>query len=224
MSGPGSPAVKANVDSGRYRPSRQMCVFSFHAAAHALIIGALLLAGNAFADECRPSPIGKHPIVSSESVKQPHPDGTWSYWQCSDPYVVRFRVELLRHDHKPKLPDFTGLTLEQSFDALIAANRNKPYDDPSLASLRAAAEAHIAAHMPPLPKWAVAKNGTTTTRPVYGRNEDGTLGALVKGVRSPVGAECICSADGGRVVSGSSTYCAFGSEDPVRVTLCKPVP
>jgi hypothetical protein len=212
VSGPGSPAVEANVDSGRYRPSRQMCVFSFHAAAHWLIVGALLLSGNAFA--CKPAPwgTGSYPVTST-NAGEPHADGEWAYWFCQDAFKTTWQMRLRK----------TGAPIE-AFAAIEAANITLSLDDPSLAGLKEAALTHLDSRIPPDPTWAVAKNGTTLTRPIYARNEDGTLGALDKSARATVSAECQCADPLQRVVSGSSVYCAFRVEAPLRVTLCKPVP
>lgn len=185
-----------------------------------LVLGVLT---EARADECRPAPFGPgSAIVSSDSVDQPHPDGVWSYWRCADAFTVRTRVELRRHDHRLQLPDFAGLTLAQSFDALIVANRDTPYDAPTLASLRAAAEAHAAAHPVPAPRWAVAKNGTAADRPVYVRKADGTRSTTaLAGVRAAVGAPCTCADPARRVGDGTgSTYCDPRAVLPVVVTLC----
>ena len=184
-----------------------------------LLFGSLARA----AADCRPAPFGDgSAIVSSDSVNAPHADGVWSYWRCPDAFMVRTRYELRRHEHRLQLPDVAGLTLAQAFDALIVANRDTPYEAPALAGLRAAAEAHAAAHRPPVPRWVVAKNGTTTTRPVYLRNADGTRATTaLAGVRATVGAPCSCADPARRVGDGTgSTYCDPRAVTPVVVTLC----
>jgi hypothetical protein len=116
------------------------------------------------------------------------------------------------------------MTLPQSLQAIWDANVKVDLTDESVIALTGAAVAHIEAHMPSRPTWAVAKNGTTLTRPVYARNANGTLGSLASGVRATVGATCLCADEGLRVVSGTSTYCATKTGEPVQVTLCKLVP
>lgn len=60
----------------------------------------------------------------------------------------------------------------------------------------------------------VAPNGTSTTRPVYPLNADGTRGTTaVAGVRAPVGSPC----DIGRRVAGTNYYALPGTQT---VTLC----
>jgi hypothetical protein len=162
--------------------------------------------------------------MTTSTGTTPHADGEWAYWFCPDPYKVAYVVTARHKDTQFKVPATDGMTVPQMLEAIWTANVATSLGDPKLLPLTQAAVDHLSGRLPPVPKWAVAKNGTTTTRPVYLRNENGTLGALVKDARATVGAECTCSADGGRVVSGSSTYCAFGPEDPVRVTLCKPAP
>lgn len=178
------------------------------------------------AHACQPAPFGSgSPIVSSDSEDLAHVDGVWGYYRCADPFSVRTVFLLRRNDHRLQLPNFDGLTLAQSFDALMAANIDLPLSDPSLASLRAAAEAHAAAHPVPSPKWAVAKNGATLTRPVYPLKADGTRGTTaVSGVRATVGAPCTCSDPARRVGDGiTSTYCDPRDVLPVVVTLCTKV-
>jgi hypothetical protein len=192
----------------------------------AVAIGCLLGVLSEAVRACQPAPFGAgSPAVSSDSIDQPHPDGTWAYWRCVDAFSVRTHVELRRHDHKLQLPNFDGMTLAQSFDALIVANRDTHYDAPALASLRAAAEAHAAAHPVAAPKWVVAKNGTTLTRPVYPLKADGTRGTTaVAGIRATVGAPCTCADPARRVGDGTaSTYCDPRDVLPVVVTLCTKV-
>jgi hypothetical protein len=193
--------------------------------ARALLIFLALFAGQARADDCLPVPFGAAPLVSSDSVDLPHADGTWAYYRCVGPFDVKTRFLLRRNDHRLQFPDFSGLSMAQAFDALLAANLDTPFDDPSLASLRAAAEAHAAAHPVPTPRWVVAKNGTTLTRPVYLRKADGTRSTTaVSGVRADVGAPCTCADPARRVGDGSgSTYCDPRSVLPVVVTLCTKV-
>jgi hypothetical protein len=196
---------------------------AFRAAAHALIVGALLLAGNAFA--CKPAPwgTGSYPVTST-NAGEPHADGEWAYWFCQDAFKTTWQMRLRKTGAPIVIPSLKDKTPTEAFAAIEAANITLSLDDPSLAGLKEAALTHLDSRIPPDPTWAVAKNSTTLTRPVYARNEDGTLGALDKSVRATVGAECQCADPLQRVVSGASVYCAFRVEAPLRVTLCKPVP
>jgi hypothetical protein len=196
---------------------------AFRAAAHALIVVALMLAGNAFA--CKPAPwgTGSYPVTST-NAGEPHADGEWAYWFCQDAFKTTWQMRLRKTGAPIVIPSLKDKTPTEAFAAIEAANITLSLDDPSLAGLKEAALTHLDSRIPPDPTWAVAKNSTTLTRPVYARNEDGTLGALDKSVRATVGAECQCADPLQRVVSGASVYCAFRVEAPLRVTLCKPVP
>ena len=202
------------------------CASAFRTAAHALIIGALLIAGNAFAaPQCWPKPFGTGSYMVTSTAVAPEQVGEWAYWFCPDPYRVSFVITTRAAGVELKLPASTeGMTAAQMLQALWDANVTTDLLDDKVIALTGAAVFHIEAHMPPRPKWAVAKNGTTLTRPVYARNANGTLGSLVSGVRATVGATCLCADEGLRVVSGTSTYCATKTGEPVQVTLCKPAP
>jgi hypothetical protein len=208
---------------GQRSHSLRVCVF--HAAAHVLFVAALLFAGNAFAvPQCWPKPVGTGSYMTTSTGTTVHPDGEWAYWFCPDPYAISFVITARHKDTQFQTPNTDGMTVVQMLEAIWAANIDASLGDPRLTGLRDAAIAHLQTNKPPAPKWAVAKNGTTLTRPVYARNADGTLGPLVSGVRAPVGAECFVSSAALRVVSGSSTYGAIKLGEPVQVTLCKPVP
>jgi hypothetical protein len=181
--------------------------------------------GSAFAaPQCWPKPFGAGSYMVTSTAVQPNEFGEWAYWFCPDPYRVSFVITARAKDRQLKFPATDGMSVAQTLDAIWTANVDTRLDDEKLIALEGAAVAHIEAHMPPRPKWAVAKNGTTLTRPVYARNANGTLGPLVSGVRATVGATCLCADEGLRVVSGTSTYCATKTGEPVQVTLCKLVP
>lgn len=232
MSGPGAisglygqrePILADFRSARRCRTFTASSVSAFHAAAHIAIVVIGFLAGNAFA--CMPAPwgTGSYPVTST-NAGQPHPDGEWAYWFCYTPYKTTWEMRLRKTGAPIVIPSLKDKTPAQAFEAIEAANMTLSLDDPSLAGLKAAAFKHLDEHIPPDPLWAVAKNGTTLTRPVYVRNADGTLGAVDKTLRATVGEQCQCSEAASRVVSGTSTYCTWKVDQPARVTLCKAVP
>jgi hypothetical protein len=162
--------------------------------------------------------------MTTSTAVAPNEFGEWAYWFCPDPFKVSFVITARAKGAELKLPATDGMTVAQSLQALWDANVSVDLNDDAVIAQTGAAMAHIESHLPPRPKWAVAKNGTTLTRPVYVRNDDGTLGAVDKALRAPVGEQCQCSEAVSRVVSGTSTYCGFKVDQPARVTLCKPVP
>jgi hypothetical protein len=83
----------------------------------------------------------------------------------------------------------------------------------SYAALKTIADAQLAATKPgatPAPPAAptlkVAVNGTSPDRPVKNFNQDGTVGADVKGERARVGDTCNCATNLAKV--GTTTYCS----------------
>lgn len=190
------------------------------------VLLGLLFGSLARAQDTRPAPFGPCSAwVTSESAGQPHADGTWFVWFCSDAFSVTPHWRALRYDFKLKAPAAAS-TPAGVFDSFQAANMTTPAGDPSLSGLRDAALAWAAANAPPAPRWIVAKNGTTTTRPVYLRNADGTRATTaLAGIRATVGAPCTCADPARRVGDGTgSTYCDPRAVTPVVVTLCTRAP
>lgn len=188
-----------------------------------ILLGCALAAvGEARAQDTRPAPFGPcSAYVTSESVGQPHADGNWAVWFCADAYGVTPHWRAWRYDFRLKWPAAAS-TPAAAFDAFQALNMTTPADDPSLAGLRAAALAWAAKNAPPAPKWVVAKNGTTPTRPTYERKADGTKGDKTV-ILATVGEPCDCSSPLRRVISGTTTMCEARGPDaplPAVVAVC----
>lgn len=81
-----------------------------------------------------------------------------------------------------------------------AANSPLPCADTAISSICDTARAEMAkVPLPDPPRFVVAKNGTTLTRPVYRLDlKTMTVGDLIAGKRAPVGVECACWASGVR--------------------------
>lgn len=169
-------------------------------AALALSLASLCASAQAPFPDCKPASIA--------DVRPGLADGgAWAYWFCSDGFSVWYTWRAVR-------TEATSQQMVQSVRAYVAGG---PFpdvamvlsgDDASLASLRLAVAAAVAADpaAPVKPVWVVAKNGDITTRPAY---------ALVDGVRSTVstsratvGATCNCVE---RVVESKTVYCGVSA-------------
>lgn len=179
------------------------------------------------APQCWPKPFGTGSYMVTSAAAAPNSFGEWAYWFCPDPFKVSFVITTRAKGTELKLPPTTeGMTPAQILQAVWDANVAVDLNDDKVIALTGAAVFHIEAHMPARPKWIVAKNGTTTTRPVYLRNADGTRAtAALSGVRATVGAPCTCADPARRVGDGTgSTYCDPRDVQPVVVTLCTRAP
>lgn len=106
-----------------------------------------------------------------------------------------------------------------------AANSPLPCSDTAIRSICDTARAEMAkVPLPDPPRFVVAKNGTTLTRPVYRLDlTTRTVGEIIAGLRAPVGAECACWASGVR--KNGTAYCTWVSEAKDtradQVTMCR---
>ena len=184
----------------------------------------LLFVGSVHAaPQCWPKPFGTGSYMVTSTAVAPEEVGEWAYWWCPDPFKVSFVITTRAKGTELKLPSATeGMTPAQMLQALWDANVTVDLLDDKVIALTGAAVFHIEAHMPARPKWVVAKNGATLTRPVYLRKADGTRSTTaVSGVRATVGAPCTCADPARRVGDGSAaTYCDPRDIAPVVVTLC----
>jgi hypothetical protein len=187
----------------------------------------LLFVGSASAaPQCWPKPFGTGSFMVTSTTVEPNEFGEWAYWFCPDPFKVSFVITTRAKGTELRVPVTEGMTVTQTLQAIWDANVKVDLLDDKVIALTGAAVGHIEAHMPARPKWVVAKNGTTTTRPVYLRKADGTRStSAVSGVRATVGAPCTCDDPARRVGDGTTaTYCDPRAVTPVVVTLCTRLP
>lgn len=181
-----------------------------------LILLALLLFsffGSAVAAVCLPKV-----VTDIRGGVVANPDGVnkdfFAYWFCDDGYVqsTEWRA-ILGSTVVPSTAYPASKVL-----AYAAINPTITANDPSIAHIRTAAFAAVAADTPPAaPHWIVTKNGTFTTRPVF-LMFNGKTQATKK--LATVAANCNCAH---RYVTGSSVYCELAGGTIGEVALCNRV-
>lgn len=127
----------------------------------------------------------------------------WAAWRYVDADGFRYRsaIVVLRRDHVLQLtPPNAGESMRDYANRMWVTNVRLPCTDTAISSICDTARTALAATAAPEPpRFVVAKNGTTATRPVYALDlKTKTVGALIPGVRAPVGADCACWASGVR--------------------------
>lgn len=154
----------------------------------------------------------------------------WAAWRYvnADGFRYRDAIVVLRRDHVLQLtPPNDGEAMRDYAARMWAQHVRLPCTDTAISSICDTARAELAKIEPPAPpRYVVAKNGTTTTRPVYAFDaRTKTVGELLVGVRAPVGVECVCAAAGAR--KNGTAYCAWAEPaEPVatmrvdRATVC----
>lgn len=152
----------------------------------------------------------------------------WAAWRYLDADGFRYRtfVAVLRRDKVLNLTaPLPGETPGAYYTRMWSANAPLPCTDSAISSICDTAFAEIRKiPLPEPPRFIVAKNGTSTTRPVYALDlQTKTIGALIPGVRAPVGADCACWASGVR--RSGAAYCAWSSPNADtradQVTVCR---
>lgn len=155
----------------------------------------------------------------------------WAAWRYLDDNGFEWRtyVAVLRRDKVLELtPQLPGEAVATYYTRMWVASNPLPCSDSAISSICDTARAEIAKIDPPEPPaFTVAKNGTTPTRPVYSLDlRTKTLGALIPGLRAPVGADCACWASGVR--KNGTAYCTWVSEAQDtradQVTMCRSAP
>lgn len=152
----------------------------------------------------------------------------WAAWRYLDDDGFRYRtfVAVLRRDKVLNLTaPLPGENPGAYYTRMWSANAPLPCTDTAISSICDTARNAIREIPPPAPpRFVVAKNGTTATRPVYSLDlTTKTVGALIPGVRAPVGAECACWASGVR--KSGTPYCAWATAAADtradQVTVCR---
>lgn len=133
----------------------------------------------------------------------------WAGWHYLDANGFEWRtfIGVLRRDKVLQLSaPRTGENPADYYNRMWSANAQLPCTDTAISSICDTARAEMAkTPAPPDPVFVVAKNGTSTTRPMYALNVDAnTVGAQIS-KRAPVGARCECTVSGVR--KGSTAYC-----------------
>lgn len=171
----------------------------------------LLLCFSAQAQE----PPKQWPIIGDtrEFVTGKHGDDDaghrWAAWRYLDSNGFEWRdfIAVLRRDKVLELtPQLPGEAAAAYYTRMWVANAPLPCSDTAISSICDTARVALAKTPPPQnPRFVVAKNGTSATRPMYALNVDAnTVGALIS-KRAPVGAKCECAGLGVR--KGSTAYC-----------------
>jgi len=151
----------------------------------------------------------------------------WAHWYYLSDDGFRWIAtwQVLRRDKVLiTVPEVKGETAQEYMARVYKANMPLPCSDTAIKSICDTARAdQVSKPLPEPPRFSVATNGTSPTRPVKSLNiATKTLGATLA-KRAPVGAECICWASGVR--SGTSAWCAWasplGDTRADEVTLCR---
>jgi hypothetical protein len=141
--------------------------------------------------------------------------GGW--WWCTKEaeYSSRLVRVAARADYQTKIPNTSGMTIAQTFEAVWAANVtmdcNQADTDPAHelhAICTALTEAALAAtDRPAPPLWIVARNGTYSTRPAYAAEvlADGSMKWTANGKLAKVLDPCACHVVAVR--RGAQTMC-----------------
>lgn len=152
----------------------------------------------------------------------------WAAWRYLDDNGFRYRtfIAVIRRDKVLNLTaPLPGESPSAYYTRMWSANAPLPCSDSAISSICDTARQAMSQVPSPIPpKFVVAKNGTTLTRPVYRLDlTTRTVGAIISGVRAPVGVDCACWASGVR--KASTPYCAWtspnGDTKADEVTVCR---
>lgn len=152
----------------------------------------------------------------------------WAAWRylSDDGFRYVTFIAVLRRDKVLNLTaPLPGENPGAYYTRMWSANAPLPCTDTAIMSICDTARAEIAKiPVPPPPRFVVAKNGTSTTRPAYQFDTTTrTVGELIPGVRAPVGIDCACWASGAR--RSGVAYCAWTSPNADtradQVTVCR---
>lgn len=153
----------------------------------------------------------------------------WAAWRYLDDDGFRYRtfIAVLRRDKVLNLTaPLAGESPGAYYTRMWSANAPLPCSDTAISAIcDTARQAMAQVPSPNPPAFVVAKNGTSTTRPVYSFDvTTRTVGVLLSGVRAPVGGQCACWASGVR--KNGTPYCAWATNNADtradQVTICRP--
>jgi hypothetical protein len=149
---------------------------------------------------------GKHGIDDAG-----HRWGAWRYLSADGFRWVSYTAALRRDKVLNLTAQLPGETPAAWATRMWHVNAPLPCSDTAISAICDTARAELARITPPEPpRFVVAKNGTTLTRPVYRLDlETKTVGELIAGKRAPVGVECACWASGVR--RNGTAMCAWTS-------------
>jgi len=193
-----------------------------------LFIALLFVFSNAFAQPAQWPGVGKTADFITGKHGSDDDGHRWAAWRylSADGFKWVGYTAVLRRD---KVLNLTtpqpGEKLDDYLNRMWAANGALPCSDTAISSICDTARLELNKITPPEPPvFVVAKNGTSTTRPMYSFNPvTNTVGALIS-KRATVGATCGCWAYGVR--KGSSAYCIVvdpaGATKATEVAICAP--
>lgn len=154
-----------------------------------------------------------------------HRWAAWRYLSADGFRWVPFAAALRRDKVLVLTNPMRGEKIDDYLNRMWSANGALPCEDTAISSICDTAKVALSKIDPPEPPvFVVAKNGTSTTRPMYSFNPvTNTVGALIS-KRATVGATCGCWAYGVR--KGSSAYCIVvdpaGATKANEVAICTP--
>ena len=193
----------------------------------ALILALLAAPVNAQTAPLVPPCFAKPLGTGTYAVTRRVPEGEWAYWYCLQTVTTPFdwEVVVMANAAGTKLtwPALDGLTTQQSLEAVWKANVSLSCTDPSIKTLCTAAQSDAKLNKPSAPLYLVAKNGTTTTRPMYAYmpasgSVPPAVGAVIVGSRAAVGSVCDCATRG--LLSSGNAYCMLNKGMPSELTVC----
>jgi predicted nucleic acid-binding Zn ribbon protein len=230
------------LEQRRKRETRMTRILALALAAALSVVLLLFAAGAAHAQTCNvasapsagyacsPSPIG----VGSSATIRSNAAGVVAWWYCPAPATggagaLQFgAVTLAAMGDAVTAVSYQAVAAmtmpnpDLAFRNALTTNVTLPLDDPALMPVWCPYWSEMQAGIPvvapaPVVSYVVAKNGTSTTRPVY-MLAGGKLTSTI--LRAPVGAAC-----SGIVTIGSSTYGTFaGAPAPQAVAICARAP
>jgi hypothetical protein len=144
--------------------------------------------------------------------------GQWRAVWCPGPYRWQLQTWTTAEGYAYKYPPgMESMTLLQALEAAYALNVSFACADQRLCD---AAVLAAKTTKPPDPSWVVAKNGTSTTRPMWSAvfGADGQPVFTASTLRANVGVSCDCA--NMAVMKGTQTQCWLANSDLSEVTYC----
>lgn len=133
----------------------------------------------------------------------------FAWWWCATRFNRYYSIAIYPQTNVfEAVPDFSAAAKAASEIGFLWRQPTVAPGQPQNAELEAGALAMVTADTvrPPMPRWIVAKNGSSTTRPGY-VIADGVRSKTAAAQRVAVGASCSCTERSQRAVEGSAVYC-----------------
>jgi len=133
----------------------------------------------------------------------------FAWWWCATRFNRYYSIAIYPQTNVfEAVPDFSAAAKAASEIGFLWRQPTVAPGQPQNAELEAGALAMVTADTvrPPMPRWIVARNGSSTTRPGY-VIADGKRAATASATRVAVGAACSCAERSQRAIEGAAVYC-----------------